>query len=278
MQDGHGVNRQQRHGSSKEYRRNGAMVLDRHSTTHTARVGEKLQLRIAAIGGGRRTLVAAEQAGQVLLTAEAAAIGDLGDGQVSAQQIAGASEALFDDILVRCAGEDMSGELQGTPLFISVSVASVSGEPLRDAVVDIWHCDSEGFYDLQRPMGAEGLSARGRFRIREDGSFSLWTIRPTAYPIPTDGPVGEMLAAQGRHPFRPEHVHFLIEAPGHRTLITHLFAKGDDWLSSDVVFGVKESLIQSFDRHEGGVAPDGREMSGSWFTLHHDFRLAEITS
>lgn len=93
-------------------------------------------------------MVAAEQAGQVLLTAEAAAIGDLGDGQVSAQQIAGASEALFDDILVRCAGEDMSGELQGTPLFISVSVASVSGEPLRDAVVDIWHCDSEGFYDL----------------------------------------------------------------------------------------------------------------------------------
>lgn len=178
----------------------------------------------------------------------------------------------------RCAGEDMSGELQGTPLFISVSVASVSGEPLRDAVVDIWHCDSEGFYDLQRPMGAEGLSARGRFRTREDGSFSLWTIRPTAYPIPTDGPVGKMLAAQGRHPFRPEHVHFLIEAPDHRTLITHLFAKGDDWLSSDVVFGVKESLIRSFDRHEGGVAPDGREMSGTWFTLHHDFRLAEITS
>lgn len=175
-------------------------------------------------------------------------------------------------------GKDMSGELKGAPLFISGSVSSVSGEPLRGAVVDIWHCDSEGYYDLQRPTGAEELSARGRFRTREDGSFSLWTIRPTAYPIPTDGPVGEMLAAQGRHPFRPEHVHFLIEAPGHRTLITHLFAKGDDWLSSDVVFGVKESLIQSFDRHEGGVAPDGREMSGTWSTLHRDFRLAEITS
>lgn len=170
-------------------------------------------------------------------------------------------------------GDDIRGDLTGTPLFISGSVTSVSGAALADAVIDIWHCDADGFYDVQRP-DAPGLAARARFRTEQDGSFHLWTVRPTAYPIPTDGPVGEMLAAQGRHPYRPEHVHFLVEAPGYRKLVTHLFAQGDDRLSSDVVFGVKDSLIRSYDRHEGGVAPDGRTMTGTWFALRGDFALA----
>ncbi|EIZ78356.1 hydroxyquinol 1,2-dioxygenase [Novosphingobium sp. Rr 2-17] len=174
-------------------------------------------------------------------------------------------------------GDDMSNELEGAPLFIEGSVASVSGERLAGALVDIWHCDSEGFYDLQQPTGIDVLSGRGRFRTQADGSFHLWTVRPTAYPIPADGPVGEMLAVQGRHPFRPEHVHFRVEAPGHHELVTHLFARGDDWLLSDVVFGVKDALIRSFEQHEGGIARDGRVMDGTWFTLRADFGLAPAT-
>src|SRR5690606_11858407 len=119
-----------------------------------------------------------------------------------------------------------------------------------------------------------GLAGRGRFRTTEDGAFHLWTVRPTSYPIPDDGPVGKMLRAQGRHPFRPEHVHFMIQAEGYRKLITHLFAANDRYLDSDVVFGVKASLIRKYDEHDGGIAPDGAEMQGKWLALHHDFVLA----
>ena len=98
-------------------------------------------------------------------------------------------------------------------------------------------------------------------------------MRPTAYPIPNDGPVGQMLSAQGRHPYRPEHVHFMIQASGYRKLVTHIFAEGDRYLDSDAVFGVKESLIRTYERHMGGLAPDRRAMSGLWFSLHEDFSI-----
>ena len=109
-----------------------------------------------------------------------------------------------------------------------------------------------------------------------EGRFHLWTIRPVAYPIPNDGPVGKMLEAQGRHPFRPEHVHFMITAPNHAKLVTHIFADGDVYLDSDVVFGVKKSLVREFVLHEGGTAPDGKRLDGEWFSLVHDFRLAPL--
>jgi hydroxyquinol 1,2-dioxygenase len=170
-------------------------------------------------------------------------------------------------------GEDISPGIEGFPLHISGKVRSTTGESLRDAVVDIWHSDPDGFYDLQLLDRNPGLSARGRFRTASDGSFHFWTIRPSPYPIPDDGPVGAMLAAQGRHPYRPEHVHFRIEKEGYRTLVTHLFADGGDYLDSDVVFGVKESLVQAYQEHVGGQAPDGRAMEGRWYSLHHDFVL-----
>src|SRR3546814_3281327 len=90
-----------------------------------------------------------------------------------------------------------------------------------------------------------GLTGRGRLFADDQGAFHFWTRRPAAYPIPTDGPVGDMLEAQGRHPWRPEHVHFMVIAPNCRKLVTHIFASGDQYLDSDVVFGVKESLIRS---------------------------------
>lgn len=172
-------------------------------------------------------------------------------------------------------GEDISTGIEGAPLHISGTVRSINGEPLRDAQVDIWHSDPDGFYDLQLLDQNHGLSARGRFRTASDGSFHLWTLRPSPYPVPDDGPVGAMLAAQGRHAYRPEHVHFQIEKEGHRTLVTHLFAEGGDYLDSDVVFGVKTSLVQAYEEHPGGTAPDGRIIEGQWYSLRHDFVLLD---
>jgi hydroxyquinol 1,2-dioxygenase len=154
------------------------------------------------------------------------------------------------------------------------TVRTIAGQPLEGAIIDVWHADRAGFYDLQKLDEHADLAGRGRLYADANGCFHLWTIRPSPYPIPNDGTVGEMLEAQGRHPFRPEHIHFLIEAPGHRRLVTHLFAAGDEYLDSDVVFGVKESLVREYVRHSGGSAPDGRRMQGEWYSLHYDFLLA----
>lgn len=171
-------------------------------------------------------------------------------------------------------GDNISEGMDGTPLYISGSVRTVDGVAIADALVDIWHSDPDGFYDVQRLDQGAGLSARGRFRTDADGNFHLWTTRPSPYPIPSDGPVGAMLAAQGRHAYRPEHVHFQISKVGYQMLTTHLFAEGGDYLDSDVVFGVKQSLIKDHQEHFGGVAPDGRVVDGLYFTLHHDFILS----
>ena len=119
---------------------------------------------------------------------------------------------------------------------------------------------------------------RARLRTDADGKFHFWSIRPSAYPIPHDGPVGEMLAAQKRHPYRPAHVHFMIAAPGYKTLVTHVFAAGDEYLDSDVVFAVKDSLIRNFVSCHAGIAPDGRYMDKPYATLEYKFRLARARS
>lgn len=170
-------------------------------------------------------------------------------------------------------GADIRGNLTGTPLYISGTVKSADGSPLAGAIVDVWHSDEAGFYDVQQLDKIGGLAARGRFHTNSDGSFHLWTVKPSPYPIPTDGPVGAMLLAQGRHPYRPEHVHFMIQAGGHEKLITHVFASGDEYLGSDAVFGVKQSLITDYQQRHGGTAPDGKVMAGDWVELQYDFSL-----
>ena len=130
----------------------------------------------------------------------------------------------------------------------------LAAKPLAGAVVDVWHSDNDGYYDVQQLDEIGELAMRARFRTDENGRFWFWSIRPAAYPIPHDGPVGKMLEAQGRHPWRPAHVHFMISAPGHQTLVTHVFAAGDQYLDSDVVFGVKDSLIREFAGMPAGTA------------------------
>ena len=128
------------------------------------------------------------------------------------------------------------------PLLVEGTVRDTDGGVIAGASVDVWLADEDGYYDVQLFAGI--YTGRGRFRTEADGSFSLVAAVPSPYPIPDDGPVGDMLKAQGRHPYRPAHVHFRIAAPGHETLITHLFLEGDPYLDSDVVFGVKDSLVE----------------------------------
>jgi len=171
-------------------------------------------------------------------------------------------------------GANIKGHLEGTPMYVGGTVRDVTGKPLADAIVDIWHSDQDGYYDLQLLDKNPGYAGRGRFRTDRNGAFHLWTIRPSPYPIPNDGPVGKMLEAQGRHPYRPEHIHFMIQARGYRKLVTHIFAANGPYIDSDVVFGVKNSLIREYVEHDGGIALDGKPIQERWFSLQHDFVLA----
>ncbi|MET0709805.1 MAG: dioxygenase, partial [Tardiphaga sp.] len=134
-------------------------------------------------------------------------------------------------------GTDISPGLAGERMFVQSRVTDLAGKPLAGVPVDVWHADDAGFYDSQKPGYAiEGPSSRARFITDADGRLFFRTILPCSYPIPTDGPVGEMIVQTGRHPMRPAHVHFLVDAPGHEPLITHVFIEGDKYLDSDVVF------------------------------------------
>ena len=118
---------------------------------------------------------------------------------------------------------------------------------------------------MQMPGQSEML-CRGKFRTDAEGRYWFRSIRPVYYPIPTDGPVGDMLRKMGRHPNRPGHIHMIVSAPGYQTVATHLFVKDAPYLDSDAVFAVKDSLIVDFERHEPGRAPDGAVMDVPFYT------------
>jgi len=137
----------------------------------------------------------------------------------------------------------------GEPCFVRGTVRDMNGKPVAGALLDVWEAQGDGFYDVQKPGG---MNARARLRTGADGKYSFYCVKPTSYPVPHDGPVGRMLTATGRHPMRPGHLHFKISAPGFDTLVTHLFVKGDPYLDSDAVFGVKRSLIVDFRKNQAG--------------------------
>ena len=140
--------------------------------------------------------------------------------------------------------------------------------------VDVWHADDDGFYDSQKPAYAtEGPSSRARFITDADGRFFFRTILPCSYPIPTDGPVGEMIMQTRRHAMRPAHVHFLVNAPGHQPLITHVFMEGDKYLDSDVVFGVKDELVAKIEKRTDPAMPDGKPAAAPWHLMTYEFRM-----
>jgi hydroxyquinol 1,2-dioxygenase len=149
----------------------------------------------------------------------------------------------------------------GEDMLVAGHVFDAAGAPLAGALVEVWQTAPNGLYDVQDPEQPQG-HVRASFRTGADGGYSFRTVLPISYPIPDDGPVGQMLGVLGRHPNRPAHIHFMIGAPGHRRLVTHIFVADDAYLASDAVFGVKPSLIAQPERDGDGLS------------IHYDFRLA----
>lgn len=174
---------------------------------------------------------------------------------------------------LRAHGANIAEQASGEPAWVHGRVLDAStGAPLAGAELDVWQNGDNQLYAVQDPE-AEEDHLRGVFRTREDGSFAFLAVRPVPYTIPHDGPVGRMLQATGRHPWRPAHVHMIVRAPGHRTLTTHIFDAESDWLDSDAVFAVKPSLVRDFEARSADdpERPDGVE--GEWYSVHSDFVL-----
>jgi hydroxyquinol 1,2-dioxygenase len=171
-------------------------------------------------------------------------------------------------------GTDISSNLEGERMFVRSRVTDLADKPLAGVPVDVWHADDDGYYDSQRPTyETDGPSSRARFITDADGRFFFRTIVPCSYPIPTDGPVGEMILQVRRHPMRPAHVHFLVDAPGYEPLITHVFIEGDKYLDSDVVFGVKDDLVSKIEKRTDPQMPDGKPANGPWSLMTYDFHM-----
>ncbi len=171
------------------------------------------------------------------------------------------------------AGGDIAQGAAGEPCWVEGTVTDTDGRPVAGARIEVWEADDDGFYDVQ--YDDDRTAARAHLLSGPDGSYSFWAITPTPYPIPHDGPVGRMLAATGRSPMRASHLHFMVTAPGLRTLVTHIFVEGDELLDRDSVFGVKDSLVKRFDRQPAGTAaPGGREVDGTWSRVRFDIVLA----
>ena len=170
-------------------------------------------------------------------------------------------------------GADIGEGVPGEPALYMGRVTDLNGSPLAGALLDVWSGDGDGKYDVQL-SDEPTMRARGRFRTDAEGRYWFWSICPTYYPVPDDGPVGDMLRATGRSIFRPGHIHMQVSAPGHVKLTTHIFVAGSPYINEDAVFGKRDSLVVDFDTHPPGKAVDGREMNKPYRSASFDFRLA----
>jgi catechol 1,2-dioxygenase len=169
-------------------------------------------------------------------------------------------------------GSTISKDPGGEPVFVRGTVRDTHGVPISGATLDVWQTSADGFYDVQDKRQSP-MNLRGLFKTIEDGRFWFSTIKPSSYPIPTDGPVGEILAAMGRSEMRPAHVHFIVGAEGFDSVTTHLFVEGDEYLESDAVFGVKASLIAPFTRQDDPATAQQLGIDNPFYILEHDFVL-----
>jgi hydroxyquinol 1,2-dioxygenase len=170
-------------------------------------------------------------------------------------------------------GADIAAGAKGEPCFVSGTVRGDDGRSIAAAELHVWQADEDGFYDVQYE-GRDQLAARAVLRSDAQGRYHFRSILAEPYPIPNDGPVGRMLQALGRHPWRPAHLHFMLVAEGYQGLTTHVFRRGGSYLDSDAVFGVRSTLVADWVRHEAGTAPDGTAMDRPFYTLQFDFVLA----
>jgi hydroxyquinol 1,2-dioxygenase len=156
----------------------------------------------------------------------------------------------------------------GPALFVNCWIKDTKGAPIAGAEVDVWHSSPEGFYEQQDPKQAD-MNLRGKFMTDGHGYVSFRSVKPAGYPIPIDGPVGDLVRATGRHQYRPAHLHFLIFKQGFKTLISQIYVNDDDKLETDVQFGVTRALVGDYVRHEGG-AP-AADVKGAWYSLDQTF-------
>jgi len=171
-------------------------------------------------------------------------------------------------------GDTISLDGKGDPAFVSGRVIDDKGKPIEGAFLDVWQTSSDGAYDIQDPNQPE-MNLRGVFVTGPDGRFWFRTVKPSSYPIPTDGPVGQMLLAMGRHPMRPAHIHFIVGAPGYESVTTHMFVEGDDYLDSDAVFGVKDSLVEPFVLRDDPAEAKRLGLANPFYTAGHEFSLVK---
>jgi hydroxyquinol 1,2-dioxygenase len=175
-------------------------------------------------------------------------------------------------------GGDIAAGAAGQPCWVEGTITDTDGNPVPHARIEVWQADEKGFYDAQ--YDDNRVAGRAHLFADDHGDYRFWGLTPTPYPIPNDGPVGKMLEAVGRSPMRAAHLHFMVTSAGKRTLVTHIFVRGDELLRSDTVFGVKQSLIRDFAQQPTGTpTPDGRDLTGrTWSRVRFDIVLAPDTT
>ncbi len=165
----------------------------------------------------------------------------------------------------------------GEALFVNCTIKDRDGKPVADAEIDVWHSSTEGLYENQDPSQAD-MNLRGKFTSDRDGRFWFRTIKPAGYPIPIDGPVGELLKAQGRHNMRPAHLHVLIFKEGFKTHISQVYSPDDPFIDTDVQFGVTRALLGPYVKHEAGETAPAPDVTGPWWSLDYVFTVEKGTA
>ena len=172
-------------------------------------------------------------------------------------------------------GATISKDGRGERVVVTGRVLSTDGAPIPNALLDVWETNENGLYEQQDPEQPE-MNLRGKFRTDKEGRYCFVGIKPVSYAIPDDGPVGQLLRALGRHPFRPAHIHLLISADGFASVTTHLFVKGDPYLDSDAVFGTKDSLIVDFIQHDSEEEAAHYHVTVPFYMVEYDFVLKPL--
>ena len=182
----------------------------------------------------------------------------------------------MDSPVTKNGGSIVRSPTPGPVLFVDAWFNDASGKPIEGAEVDIWQSSPEGFYENQDPVQAD-MNLRGKFTTDKDGRISFRSVKPAGYPIPIDGPVGDLLRVAGRHNMRPSHLHFLVYKPGFKTLISQIYDPEDPHIETDVQFGVTRKLIGNYVRHDDGRA-GAPDVKAPWYSLEHDFVMEQGTA
>ena len=178
---------------------------------------------------------------------------------------------------IKDMGDNINYDGKGEPAYIFGSVTDTDGNPIDGAEIDVWQANEDGFYDIQQPDVQPEMNLRGIFSTKDDGKYWFKSVKPKFYSIPTDGPVGTMINATGRHPNRPAHLHYIVSAEGYKAVVTHVFVKGSEYLDSDAVFGVKNSLISEYVLIEDEIKAKKIGFDTPYFELEFNFVLEKIT-